>query len=134
MEPQMQETADTRDKPGEAIDYVAKPAASLNGNMVTRRSPLGAVPAPAPALAPVRPDDATPVDREEWPAGPVRTAVAGLRAMGSGLVPKPAAGSRHGLRLPKWGIAVAIFVFAYLGFVVAILAGLNFMPEFLPTL
>ena len=130
MQPQMQETATaaTRDKPGEAIDHdVAKPAASLNGNMVMRRSPTEAALASAeptaarcaseawrePGPAPVRPDDATSADRGERPAGPVRTAVAGLRALGSRLVPKP-------------------FVYAYLGFVVAILAGLKLMPELLP--
>ncbi len=130
MQPQMQETttAATRDKPGVAIDHVAKPAASLNSDMVMRRSPLGTVPAPAP----VRPDDAMSADREERLTGPVRTAVAGLRALGSGLGPKPVAagGSRHGLRWPSWGAATAaaIFACAYFFFMAAIFGGLNFMP------
>ncbi len=126
MQPQMQETA-TRDKPGVAVDRFAKPAASLTGDIVMRRSPPGAAPAP------VRPDDGTPADREERLTGPVQTALAGLRALGSGLVPKPVAagGSRHGLRWPKWGAAAAIFGSAYLFFMVAILAGLNFMPGLL---
>ncbi len=128
MQPRMQETA-TRDKPGVAVDRFAKPAASLNGDMVMRRSPPGAAPAP------VRPDDGTPADREKRLTGKVQTAISGLRALGSGLVPKPVAagGSRHGLRWPKWGVATAaaIFVYAYLGFMVVIFSGLNFMPGLL---
>ena len=140
MQPQMQETttAPTHHKPGVAVDRLAKPAASLTGDMVTRRSPPGAAlasaaPTAEPGPAPVRRGDATPADREERLAGPVRKTLAGLRALGSRLVPEPAAagGARHGLRLPKWGAAAAIFVYAYLGFVVAILAGLKLMPELL---
>ncbi len=147
MQPQMLETttAATHDKPGVAVDRLAKPAASLTGDMVMRRSPTEAALALAsakptaepgsaePGPAPVRPADATPADREERPAGPVRKTLADLRALGSRLVPQPAAagGPRHGLGLPKWGTATAIFVFAYLSFVVAILAGLKLMPELL---
>ncbi len=116
MQPQMQETttAATRDKPGVAVDHFAKPAASLTGNMVTCRSLPGAAPTP------VRTDDGTPAGREERLTGPVQTALAGLRAWGSGLVLKPVT-------------AGAIFVCAYFFFMVAIFAGLNFMPDLLFT-
>ncbi len=109
MQPRMQETA-TRDKPGVAVDRFAKPAASLTGDIVMRRSLPGAAPAP------VRPDDGTPADREGRLTGPAQTALAGLRAWGSGLIPKPVT-------------AGAIFVCAYFFFLVAIFAGLNFMPD-----
>ena len=129
MQPQMQETttAATCDKPGVATNHFAKPAASLTGNMVTRRS------LPEAVSAPVRPDDGTPADREELSADPVRTDLAGFRAQGSGLVLEPAAAgdSRHGLRWPRWGAAAVIFGYSYLFFVAAILAGLNFMPDLL---
>ena len=112
MQPHMQETttAAARDKPGVATNHFAKPAASLTGNMVTRRSLPGAAPAP------VRTDDGTPAGREERLTGPVQTALAGLRAWGSGLIPKPVT-------------AAAVFVCAYFFFLVAIFAGLNFMPD-----
>ncbi len=112
MQPQMQETttAATRDKPGVDVDHRAKPAASLSGNMVMRRSPS------AEAPAPVRPDDATTPSREKRLRGPVQTALTGLRAWGSGLVLKPVT-------------AGAIFVCAYLFFLVALFAGLNFVPD-----
>ncbi len=158
MQAQMHET--TTAAPGEdagaAGDPVAKPAASLSGNMLMRQSPAEAAlasakptaapaPAPAPAApalasakptaepgpAPVALDDATPpADRKEPLTHRARTAVAGLRALGSRLVPQPAIGGpRRGLGLPKWGAATAIFVFAYLIFVVAIVAGLTLLPE-----
>jgi hypothetical protein len=129
MQPQMQETATAanRDTPGVAVDHFAKPAASLTGGMVMRRSPAGAAPAP-----PMRPDDGTPADREGRLTGLVQTVLARLRALGSGLVPQPvvAGGSRHGLRWPRWGAttAAAIFVCAYFFFMAAIFGGLNFMP------
>ena len=123
MQPQMQKTttAAIRDKPGVAVDHFAKPAASLTGNMVTCRSLPGAAlasaePTAEPGPAPVRTDDATPAGREERLTGPVQTALAGLRAWGSGLIPKPVT-------------AAAVFVCAYLFFLVAIFAGLNFMPD-----
>ena len=126
MQPQMQETA-TRDEPGVAVDRFARPTASLTGDMVARRSLPGAAPAP------VRPDDGTPADREGRLTGLVQTVLAGLRAWGSGLVPKPAAagGSRHGLRWPSPRAAAVIFGYAYLFFIMAILAGLKFMPDLL---
>ena len=123
MQPQMQETttAATRDKPGVAVDRRAKPAASLSGNMFMRRSLPGAAlasaePTAEPGPAPVRPDDGTPADREERLTAPVQTALAGLRAWGSGLVQEPVTTG-------------AIFVCAYFFFMVAIFAGLNFMPD-----
>ena len=128
MQPQMQETttAANRDKPGVAVAHFAKPAASLTGGMVMRRSPPGAVPAPT------RPDDGTPADREGRLTGLVQTVLARLRALGSGLVPQTVAagGSRHGLRWPSWGAATAaaIFACAYFFFMAAIFGGLNFMP------
>ena len=129
MQPQMQETttAATRDKPGVAFGRFAKPAASLTGDMVTRRSLPGAAPAP------VRPDDGTPADREGRLTGLVQTVLAGLRAWGPGLVPKLAAagGSRHGLRWPSRRDAAVIFGYAYLFFIVAIFAWLKFMPDLL---
>jgi hypothetical protein len=126
MQPQMQETAATHDEPGVASDHVAKPAASLTGNMVMRRSP--------PAAGPVPPDDGAPPDREERPTGAAQAALAGLRALGSRLVPEPGAagGPRHGLRWPSWGTtAAAAFVCAYFFFLVTIFAGLVFIPDLL---
>ncbi len=148
MQPQMQETttAATRDKPGVAVDRCAKSAASLTGDLVTRRSLPRAALASAeptaarcaseawrdPGPAPVRPDDGTSAGREERLTGLVQTALAGLRALGSRLVPEPAAdGARHGLRWPNRRAAAAIFVSAYLFFLVAILAGHKFMPGLL---
>ncbi len=130
MQQQMQEmtAAATRDKPGVATNHFAKPAASLTGNMVMRRS-LPEAPAS------VRPDDGTPADREERLTGLVQRALAGLRAWGSGLVPKPAAagGTRHGMLWPSRRVAAAaaVFVYAYLLFVAAIFAWINFMPDLL---
>ncbi len=140
MQPQMQETttAATRDKPGVVVDRCARSAASLTGDMVTRRSLPGAAlasaePTAEPGPAPVRPDDGTPADREERLTGLVPTALAGLRALGSRLVPEPVAadGAHHGLRWPSRRAAAAIFVSAYLFFLVAILAGHKFMPGLL---
>ncbi len=142
MQPQIQETTTdaTRDKPGVADDRLAKSAASLTGDLVTRRSLPGAAlalasaePTAEPGPAPVRPDDGTPADREERLTGLVQTALAGLRALGSRLVPKPVAadGSPHGLRWPSRRAGAAIFVSAYLFFLVAILAGHKFMPGLL---
>ena len=129
MQPQMQETTmtATRDKPGVVVDRCARSAASLSGDMVARRSLPGAAPAP------VRPDDGTPADREERLTGLVQTALTGLRALGSRLVPEPVAadGAHHGLRWPNRRAAAAIFVSAYLFFLVAILAGHKFMPGLL---
>ena len=72
----------------------------------------------AEAPAPVRPDDATPADREERLTGLVQTVLAGLRAWGSGPVPKPVAVA-----------SVAVFVCASFFFLVAILAWHKFMPD-----
>ena len=133
MQPQMQETtmAATRDKPGAVVDRCAKSAASLTGDLVMRRSPPRAAQDAAPDAA--RPEDGTPAGREKRLAGLVRTALAGLRALGSRLAPQPAAaaaeGAHHGLRWPSRRAATAIFVSAYLFFLVAILAGQKLMPS-----
>ena len=96
-----------------------------------RRSPPRAAQDAAPDAA--RPDGGTPGGREERLAGLVRTALAGLRALGSRLAPEPAAadGARHGLRWPNRRAATAIFVSAYLFFLVVILAGQKLMPGLL---
>ena len=112
MQPQMQETttAATGDKPGVVNGHFAKPAASLTGDMVMRRSLPGAAPAP------VRTDDGTPAGREERLTGPVQTVLAGLRAWGSRRVPAPVT-------------AGAIFVYAYFFFVMLLFAGVDFIPD-----